>query len=69
MTDPVLAALQEKAGPDLVVGYVVIARTETASEPGLNGYLHLWDGPVDTRLGLLRYAALRTERLVTTEDT
>jgi len=49
---------------DLVTSFVIIAKCAMRSDLDSTAYQHYWSGSIDERLGLLRYAQLRMERMV-----
>lgn len=57
-----LQELENEDGGDLVTGFVVTVKAAMADDAGSTGYRHFWSGSVDERLGMLRFATLRTER-------
>jgi len=65
--DKLEAAIREAVGPDLAVGYVLMVKTAVSDDADATGYHHYWSGDIDTRLGLLRIATMRTENAYMTE--
>lgn len=56
-----LQELENEDGGDLVTAFVVTVKTALVDGADSTGYRHFWSGSVDERLGLLRFATLRTE--------
>lgn len=65
--DAIRVHASDEADGDLPVGWVLMVKTAIPAEPDATGYAHFWDGDIDTRMGLLRIATLRTERAYMTE--
>lgn len=62
--EQVRAVLQELEGSDVIVSYVLIAKLALLEDAESTGYRTYYEGTLDERIGLLRYATIRAERLV-----
>ena len=57
------AVFQAAEGADVVVCWEAIVKVALADDAEAVAYRHYWSGTLDERLGLLRYATIRTEAL------
>lgn len=60
-------AIRDLTGADLPVGWVLMVKVAIPDDSASTGYYHFWDGDIDTRMGLLRIATMRTEHAYMTE--